>query len=242
MHTTRADDNVLRETPHNANEHTPTAETTLNGEDGAVKLEGATEEVEEHLPRVDGGRKAWSIVFASSLGFFCTFGYTNSFGAYQSYYQMAYPTASSATISLIGGLQVASVYLSGLFIGRWIDKFGPKAVMLTGTTLCTVALMLLSLTRAIWQIFLTQGLLFGVGMSAIVFPSTSMTATWFVERRAFALGVINGGSSIGGIFWPIVAHKLLDGPGFPWLCRASGFIVLLLAGTATLIIEPRVQP
>jgi len=73
------------------------------------------------------------------------------FGAYQSYYLQRYDT-NSATISLIGGLQVACLYLGGPFSGRAVDVFGPKLVIGAGTIICTFSLMMLSLTSAIWQV------------------------------------------------------------------------------------------
>lgn len=99
------------------------------------------------------GRQAWIMVAGGWLGLFATFGFTNGFGSYQNYYQtVAYPDAPSATISLIGGLQVASLYIGGLVSGRCVDLFGPKPVIATGTVICTFALMMLSLTTQIWQV------------------------------------------------------------------------------------------
>lgn len=76
------------------------------------------------------------------------------FGAYQSYYLQQYSNTDSATISLIGGLQVACLYLGGPFSGRAVDVFGPKLVIGSGTIICTFSLMMLSLTSAIWQVSL----------------------------------------------------------------------------------------
>lgn len=87
-----------------------------------------------------------------------------AFGAYQSYYLETYDAAPS-TISLVGGLQVACLYIFGPFTGRAVDVLGPKPVLGVGTLICTVSLMLLSLTSAVWQIFLCQGVLYGIGMS-----------------------------------------------------------------------------
>lgn len=197
---------------------------------------------ESALPPLDGGAKAWSIVVAAWCGLFCSFGFTNGFGTFQSYYQVHYPTTGSATVSLVGGLQVCVMYLTGLFIGRWIDVFGPKVVIGAGTLICCFSLMILSLTSAIWQVFLMQGLLYGVGMSFIFFPSISMASSWFDKNRAFAIGIVTGGSSIGGVLWPIIVDRLLQSVGFAWMCRVCGFIVLVLCGIATFLLEPRIKP
>lgn len=59
-------------------------------------------------------------------------GYTSSFGIYQTWYAERFPHVSSSVVSLVGGLQVAVQYSSGLFVGRAVDRFGPKPVTAAG--------------------------------------------------------------------------------------------------------------
>lgn len=40
------------------------------------------------------------------------------------------------------------------------------------------------------------------------YPTTGAISEWFNERRGLALGIAASGSSIGGIFWPILINKL----------------------------------
>src|SRR5687768_13966389 len=40
-------------------------------------------------------------------------------------------------------------------------------------------------------------------------PAISAVSEWFDKRRALALGLAISGSSIGGVFWPIVVNLLL---------------------------------
>ena len=49
----------------------------------------------------------WLCVVGSTLVLFCSFGYANAFGVFQSYYQLtAYPNKSASDISWIGSLQL----------------------------------------------------------------------------------------------------------------------------------------
>ncbi|ORY75340.1 major facilitator superfamily domain-containing protein [Leucosporidium creatinivorum] len=192
------------------------------------------------LPPLEG-RRAWLMATGGFLGLFATFGFTNGFGAYQNYYLQQYDT-TSATISLVGGLQVAMLYLGGPFSGRAVDVFGPKLVIGTGTIICTFSLMMLSLTSAIWQVFLCQGLLYGIGMSFVFFPCISMPATYFLRHRGLAIAFVTCGASLGGVIWPIMLSRLLREVGFGWSTRISAFVVLVACGAATIILEPRVAP
>ncbi len=54
---------------------------------------------------------------------FCTFGYANTFGVFQSYYQLtAYPDKSPSDISWIGSVQLFFQFSLGAVAGPLYDK------------------------------------------------------------------------------------------------------------------------
>jgi hypothetical protein len=54
---------------------------------------------------------------------FCTFGYTNSFGVFQSYYALErYPTESDSAIAWIGSVQTFLQFMVSAFAGYYFDK------------------------------------------------------------------------------------------------------------------------
>lgn len=67
-------------------------------------------------------------------------GFTNTFGVYQTYYKEQHPDTANSVISLIGGLQIAVQYISGLFVGRAVDRFGPKPVVAFGALFVSLSL------------------------------------------------------------------------------------------------------
>jgi len=69
----------------------------------------------------DGGLRAWSVVGASFLMVFCTFGLSNGFGIFQSYlsqHQLA--NHSQSDIAWIGSIQIFLAFFGGLFSGRFV--------------------------------------------------------------------------------------------------------------------------
>src|ERR1700730_2247780 len=50
----------------------------------------------------------------------------------------------------------------------------------------------------IWQLFLTQGLMFGIGMGLLFVAAAPLPNQWFNKRRALAMGVCAAGSGAGG--------------------------------------------
>ena len=93
----------------------------------------------------------------------------------------------------------AIVWIVTLFTGRYTDLVGPRVVVAIGALFCCLAQMLLSVSTKLWQIYLTQGVLFGIGVGHCIVPPIAMVATWFVKHRGLATGLGVGGTSIGGV-------------------------------------------
>ena len=90
------------------------------------------------------------------------------------------------------------------FVGWFIDKFGPRNVMLFGTFLTALGFILLSRIQELWQFYaaflvLTVGLSFGTFLIV-----TTTVANWFVANRSKALSFTMAGSGIGGVLVPVV--------------------------------------
>jgi hypothetical protein len=67
----------------------------------------------------DGGIRAWSVVGASFLLVFCTFGLSNGFGIFQTYLsQHQLSNHSQSEIAWIGSVQIFLSFFGGLFSGR----------------------------------------------------------------------------------------------------------------------------
>ena len=69
-----------------------------------------------------------------------------------------------------------------------------------------IYLALSSQVNALWQLYVTYGLIFGMGEGAGFTTTTSTTARWFLKRRGLALGMVASGAGIGTLIIPPVAH------------------------------------
>lgn len=102
-------------------------------------------------------------------------------------------------------------------------------------------LMMLSLAREYYSIFLAQGLLIGICQGFLYIPSIACVSTYFTTRRGLALGLSLGGSSFGGVIYPIVFRRLQPMIGFGWTVRVMGFIALATLLVPCIIMKPRVS-
>lgn len=81
----------------------------------------------EPEPEQEGDLRAWLAIVGSFLVYFATFGVVNSFGFFQTFYQLDYlKDYSPSTISFIGTLQITLMYLSGAVAGALFDTYGLK--------------------------------------------------------------------------------------------------------------------
>ncbi|KAI0927652.1 hypothetical protein AcV5_008131 [Taiwanofungus camphoratus] len=186
---------------------------------------------------LDRGLRAWLTVMGAFLALFCTFGQLNAFGTFQSWYaehQLHHLPAS--TISWIGSLQLWVFFFSGGFVGRIFDAHGPRVLMIPGTVVLVFSIMATSLSTRYYQYVLSQGILFGLGVGMLFYPSLAAVSTHFKRHRASAIGIAVAGSGVGGLVYPIMLRQLFTKVGFAWGVRISGFITLALCTIATAMV------
>lgn len=172
------------------------------------------------------GGYGWVVVAASASIFFNGWGLSNAWGIFQTYYESVYPDTSPSVISLIGSLQAAMIEGTGILVGVLMEKFGMRKIMIVGAVLQVVALLATSFCTTIWQLYLAQGLAFGLGAGTLYIVAVAVPGQWFDKKKATAYGILYTSSGLGGVIWPIVLAQLLPKVGFGWTVRVVMFISL----------------
>ncbi|NJN15027.1 MAG: MFS transporter [Oscillochloris sp.] len=119
---------------------------------------------------------------------------------------------------------------AGPLAGWLVDRFGPRAVMLSGLVLMCAAMLASAVMREVWQLVLFWGALSGIGTGlAGAVLGTTIATRWFVERRGMVLGVFGASTSAGQlIFLPAIV-------GLVALIQWRG-ATLVLAGAAVVLL------
>ncbi|EXJ96412.1 hypothetical protein A1O1_01538 [Capronia coronata CBS 617.96] len=191
----------------------------------------------------DGGVAAWLVVLGVWCTSFCSFGWLNSVGVFQKYYQNELlRDYSPSTISWIPSLQIFFIMGMGPFVGALYDSFGPKWLLLTGSVVHIFGIMMASLATKYYQLLLAQGLCSAIGVSAIFQPSFTCVLGWFTRKRGLAFGILFTGSSVGGVVFPIMISRLIREVGYGWAMRISAFLMLFLLIIANLTVQPYHPP
>lgn len=124
--------------------------------------------------------------------------------------------------------------------GMLADRTGPAVPILVGSVCEVVAIFMVSLCREYYQFFLAQSVLLGAGMSLIAIATSTVVPKYFHRNRALAQGISIGGSSLGGVLWPIALDQMLNknDVSFGWTMRIVGFIMIPLLVLVLLLVRP----
>ena len=144
---------------------------------------------------------------------------------------------SNATISGAVSLNIALFGLVGPFTAAMMRTFG-----LRRTVLCSMALLALgagssSFVRQPWQLYLTWGVLVGIGSGAgMVGLAAAVANRWFVERRGLVVGLLTAGNASGQlVFLPLLA-SLAQSFGWQAVPWTSAVVLLCLMPVVALLL------
>jgi MFS family permease len=166
-------------------------------------------------------------------------GLYNSYGVYfnQILAEFSWPRE---TISGAYALSQIIIGISAIFLGGLNDRFGPRILMTCGGILAGLGFALISQTHSVWQLYLFQGIIMGIGVSGTDVVLLSTVARWFVKRRGIMSGMVKTGTGIGIMVMPIVSAWLIS--RYEWrntlIILGITLFIVYIAGAQLLRREP----
>ncbi|MET7534245.1 MFS transporter [Streptomyces goshikiensis] len=148
---------------------------------------------------------------------------------------------SAAMLGAVAGLNTALTGLLQPLVGRAVDAWGARRVLLTGMASLAAAQLLLSLTSQLWQFVLAYGVLGAAGFAASSTPPVSaLVSRWFPRRKATALTVITAGINLGQLLVVPAAAFLAGAEGVPmtYTVLGTGAAVLVVPLLLAIPTEP----
>jgi len=125
-------------------------------------------------------------------------------------------------------------------MGRALDRYPPRAILIGGVVLQAIGMALLSQAREFWQV----GVLFvgAIGIGSYLFSPLATSAVvgrWFARQRGRALGVTALGAAFGGVLSPPLVTAAIEALGWRGAAGAMGAGLLLLILPIAVIVVRR---
>ena len=117
-----------------------------------------------------------------------------------------FPLYSSAWI---GALAVGLSYFAAPAVGRLSDFFGCRVMTICGSLLCALSLFATSFAKSISHVFVSYGILFGLGAACVRTCTFLVAAKHFDRRRSMATGLVSSGTGLGIFVFGPIAQELL---------------------------------
>jgi MFS family permease len=178
---------------------------------------------------------AWVVVWATFVCLALIFGVSYSFAAFFESFAVEF-SAQRADVSWIFGLSGFVYFVMGAGGGMLADRFGPRIVCSAGMALIALGLMATSWATSLFAVYLSYGLLVGLGIALVYTPSIASVQPWFTTRRGLAGGIASSGVGAGTLLVPVMVAMAI-GP-MPWReamqVLALGVLVLGLLAAALL--------
>lgn len=187
-------------------------------------------ELTSDLTEFDPGYYGWRVVLAACLGVMAGFGslFVYTFSVFVKPLAAQFGWSREAISS---GFAIAAVTLGvcSPLLGRWIDRFGPRRIILICMSVYVCAIASLSLLRSgLWQFYLTCFVLGVVGNGAAHLAYSRSISTWFHRRLGMALALVMVGAGLGAMILPVAAQSILTRYGWRAAYASLGGLALLL--------------
>ena len=181
-------------------------------------------------------RRAWVVVWATFVCLAVIFGVSYSFAAFFENFAKEF-AAQRADVSWIFGLCGLVYFVLGAGGGMLADRWGPRMVCMTGMVFIAMGLFLTSLAQSLTTVYLSYGLLVGLGIALVYTPSIACVQPWFNKRRGLASGIASAGVGAGTLILPVVVSYLLIEVNWREALQLMSAGVLLIGLTAGFLLK-----
>ncbi|KAL1497870.1 hypothetical protein ABEB36_008757 [Hypothenemus hampei] len=178
--------------------------------------------VEQTKPKIPDGGWGWLVVFGCLFINLVSDGVGSTFGILNIEFLQEFKASNSAT-SLIGSLFLSVPLILGPLGSALVDRYGCKYMTVVGSLICTIGFVISAYVKNIWMMYLTFGVVSGIGFCLCYVTAVVSIAFWFEKHRTLALSIAASGTGFGTVIYsPLITYLVNQ---FGW--RGS---ILIMAG------------
>ncbi|MGT2800946.1 L-lactate MFS transporter [Streptococcus marmotae] len=149
-----------------------------------------------------------------------------------------------AQTSLAFSISFAMVPVGMILFGPKVDELGPKKFVFLGGILFGLGMFATGFATSLPILYMTYGLVLGLGIGAAYGASTSVATKWFPDKKGLAGGLTAAGFGLGPLIIGPVAKSMIASMGIYRTFNVLGIALLLIICASSIVMEkaPAVTP
>ncbi|PNS17844.1 Riboflavin transporter MCH5 [Sphaceloma murrayae] len=149
---------------------------------------------------------------------------------------------TASTLAFVGSLAAALMASLATVSGRVTMLLGARYTGMLGIGLIGAAEVLTGFAiREIGLVFVTVGVITGVGMSLCFMVVSVIVSQYFNRKRGLANGIVFAGGGLGGAVTSFLINGLIERVGIAWAYRVLGFLTLATGLPAAWLVKERTR-
>jgi MFS family permease len=173
----------------------------------------------------------WWIILVAAIGLSMGYGpiVTFTFGVFFKPLSQEFGW-NRAQVSLAFSLSLLIMSVAFPFVGRLVDRFGARRVIVPSVLFFGFGLICFSLLSArLWHLYALYLILGVVGGGTAPVPYSNVISHWFDKRRGLALGLAMVGLGLSTFIMPSLAQTLITTGGWRQAYIVIGLMVMVVA-------------
>ncbi|MDR2881518.1 MAG: OFA family MFS transporter [Azoarcus sp.] len=136
--------------------------------------------------------------------------------------------AATSQVALAFSICTLVIPLAMIIAGKFQDTIGPKKVIFVGGIIFGTAIFLTGFVTSLPMLYLTYGVLGGIGIGSIYACTVANTVKFFPDKRGLASGLVVAGFASGAMFSVYLVQWLLQHYPVQDIFRMFGVAYLVL--------------
>lgn len=177
----------------------------------------------------------WYMVMVAALGyFFSGAGQTYSNSTFIDYLIEDF-NWSRTEVSGIYSIATFTAGIIMILVGRFVDKFGQRLMMISVGTLLAVTLFYNGMIQSLPMLFFGFLFLRLLGQGSMTLVPTTLVTQWFIKKRGVAFSLMSLGGFISSATFPIINTYLIEEYNWQFAWRFWGILILVIFVPISLI-------
>ncbi|XP_028989105.1 monocarboxylate transporter 6 [Betta splendens] len=157
-------------------------------------------------PAPDGGW-GWMVLGATILVLALTLAFPSCVGIFYTDLQHEFQASNSET-SWVPSIMTSVLHAGGPFCSVLVERLGCRATVILGGVLSGLGMAASAFTHSITQLYVTAGVVTGLGFCFSFQPAVTILGHYFVRRRVFANAMSSTGTALGLCTLPLLGNYL----------------------------------